>query len=220
METFHKFLSEFCVSPTIHVSWPNLAKIGRCEVAEKSSGIAYKKKTRPGHFLAHISPHLAYRAQNSAYNNYNSDDRVAQHLDYVQRTWLDSTVWPPSAWSAFKQPARTNNDVEGWHARLNSRANHGRLNMYQLLYLLHEEAVLVNIGVHLLSNAGTSRLQRKKVYTTPQPPVHDILCYVLTAFYNIMCSVNLRTVYVVVEEFFHVFDYRDYAYFVVTVMYI
>jgi len=87
---------------------------------------------------------------------------VAQHLDYVQRTWLDSTVWPPSAWSAFKQPARTNNDVEGWHARLNSRANHGRLNMYQLLYLLHEEAVLVNIGVHLLSNAGTSRLQRKK----------------------------------------------------------
>jgi len=44
METFHKFMSEFCVSPTIHVSWPNLSKIGRCEVAEKSSGIAYKKR--------------------------------------------------------------------------------------------------------------------------------------------------------------------------------
>ena len=88
---------------------------------------------------------------------------MAQHLDYVQRTWLDSTVWPPSA---FKQPARTN-DVESWHARLNSRANHGRLNMYQLLNLLHEEVVLVNIGVHLLSDAGTSRLQRKK-YTRLQ----------------------------------------------------
>ena len=87
---------------------------------------------------------------------------MAQHLDYVQRTWMDSTVWSPFAWSAFKQPARTNNDVEGWHPRLNSRANHGRLNMYQLLYLLHEEAVLVNIGVRLLSDAGTSRLQRKK----------------------------------------------------------
>jgi len=49
-----------------------------------------------------------------------------------------------------------NNDVEGWHARLNGRANNGRLNMYQLLYLLNEEAVLVNIGVHLMSNAGTS----------------------------------------------------------------
>jgi len=98
----------------------------------------------------------------SVYNNNNSDDMVEQHLDYVQRTWLDSTVWPPSAWSAFKQPARTNNDVNGWHARLNSRDNHGRLNMYQLLYLLHEEVVLVNIGVRLLSDAGTSRLQRKK----------------------------------------------------------
>jgi len=29
METFHKFLSEFCVSPTTHVSWLNLEKIGR-----------------------------------------------------------------------------------------------------------------------------------------------------------------------------------------------
>ena len=90
----------------------------------------------------------------------NSDDRMAQHLDYVQRTWLDRTVWPSLAWLGFKQPVRTNNDVEGWHARLNSRANHGQLNMYQLLYLLHEEAVLVNIGVRLLSDAGTSRLQR------------------------------------------------------------
>ena len=91
----------------------------------------------------------------------NSDDRVAQHIEYVKRTWLDSTVWPPSSWSAFRQPVRTNN-VEGWHARLNSRANHGRLNMYQLLHLLHEEAVLVNIGVRVLSDAGTSRMQRKK----------------------------------------------------------
>jgi len=92
----------------------------------------------------------------------NSDDRVAQHIEYVQRTWLDSTMWPPSSWSAFRQPVRTNNDVEGWHAQLNSRANHGRLNMYQLLHLLHEEAVLVNIGVRVLSDAGTSRMQRKK----------------------------------------------------------
>jgi len=44
METFHKFLSKICISTTIHVSWPNLAKIGRCEVAEKSSRIAYKTR--------------------------------------------------------------------------------------------------------------------------------------------------------------------------------
>jgi len=99
---------------------------------------------------------------------------VAQHLDYVQRTSLDSTMWPPSAWSAFKQPARTNNDVKGWHTHLNSRANHGWLNMYQLLYLLHEEAAIVNIGVRLLSDVGTSRLQLKKYTRLHSRPVHAV----------------------------------------------
>jgi len=41
------------------VSWPNLAKIGRCEVAEKSSRIVYKKLRRRGHFWAPISPPLS-----------------------------------------------------------------------------------------------------------------------------------------------------------------
>ena len=48
IETFHKFLSKICVSTTIHVSRPHLAKIGRSEVAEKSSGIAYKKTPASG----------------------------------------------------------------------------------------------------------------------------------------------------------------------------
>ena len=59
METFHKFLSEFCVSLTIHVSCPNLTKIGRCKVAEKSSRIADKKKPGVGDTFEHpISPPL------------------------------------------------------------------------------------------------------------------------------------------------------------------
>jgi len=65
MKTFHKFLSEFCVSSAIHVSWPNLAKIGHCEVAEKSSGIADKKKDASGTlFSPPFRPHLADHAQN------------------------------------------------------------------------------------------------------------------------------------------------------------
>jgi len=51
METFNKFLSKICVLTTIHVPWPNLAKIGCCEVAEKSSRIAYKKNSRVGDTL-------------------------------------------------------------------------------------------------------------------------------------------------------------------------
>jgi len=65
METFSKFLSEFCVSPMIHVSWPNLAKIDSCEVAEKSSGIAYKNRHASGTLFSPHFAHTAYRAQKS-----------------------------------------------------------------------------------------------------------------------------------------------------------
>ena len=64
MKTFPKFISKICVSTMIHVSWPNLTKIDRCEVAEKSflqleklSRIADKKNRRRGHFWAiHFAP--------------------------------------------------------------------------------------------------------------------------------------------------------------------
>ena len=55
IETFHKFLSKICVSPTIHVSWPNLAKIGRWEVAEKC---CLQKTSAPGPLEPPISPPL------------------------------------------------------------------------------------------------------------------------------------------------------------------
>jgi len=40
--------------------------------------------------------------------------------------------WRPATWSVFGQPVCTNNDVEGWHHRLNAKANHRRLNFNQL----------------------------------------------------------------------------------------
>ena len=48
------------------------------------------------------------------------------------------------------------------HCRLNAKANHGRLNLYKLIQLLHNEATLVTINVRLLSDGRTLRLQRKK----------------------------------------------------------
>jgi hypothetical protein len=42
-------------------------------------------------------------------------------LDYIQGVWVDG-VWSPADWSVFRRGIRTNNEVEGWHRRLNSRA--------------------------------------------------------------------------------------------------
>jgi len=87
------------------------------------------------------------------------DTRVQEHLQYVRLKWVDG-CWRPTAWSVFRQPVCTNN-VEGWHHRLNAEASHGRLNLYQLLQLLHDEARLMTLAVRLLSECGTSQMQRK-----------------------------------------------------------
>jgi len=56
-----------------------------------------------------------------------------QLCQYVRSTWVESTMWPPSTWSVFQC---SNNDVEGWHRRLNQKASCGQLNLYLLLQLL------------------------------------------------------------------------------------
>ena len=57
--------------------------------------------------------------------------------------------------------ARTNNDVEEWHNRLNSK---GRKNMpfYLLLATLHEECLLVDNTVDLVRQNTITRRQENK----------------------------------------------------------
>ena len=61
--------------------------------------------------------------------------------------------------SVFHKTIRTNNNVEGWHRRLNSKAGRGKLDLYLLIQLLGEEAALVTIQLDLL---------RMSVVTSPQ----------------------------------------------------
>ena len=47
----------------------------------------------------------------------------------------------PAAWSVYMEPARTNNDLEGWHNGLNRRAkDKSQLPLYLLIQLLHKES--------------------------------------------------------------------------------
>ena len=85
---------------------------------------------------------------------------------YVRHTWLETPTWPPASWSVFYRTIRTNNDVEGWHRRLNTKATRGQLNMYLLLNLLGAEASLVDINVILLRESAVVRRQRSAARTT------------------------------------------------------
>ncbi|XP_068200144.1 uncharacterized protein [Palaemon carinicauda] len=73
-------------------------------------------------------------------------------MQYMSRTWIHNSLWPTSSWSIFYQSLCTNNDIEGWHNRLNKRAA-GRCNLqfYLLISLLHKEAKLTLIYMRLVS---------------------------------------------------------------------
>lgn len=57
---------------------------------------------------------------------------------------------------------RTNNDVEGWHRRLRSRARRGDLPLYMLIALLHDEAKVVQLQLRLLSENKLRKRARRK----------------------------------------------------------
>lgn len=93
-------------------------------------------------------------------------------MDYVSVTWMESSIWTPAAWSVFGQTVRTNNDVEGWHHRLNSKAKKGNLPFYMLVQLLFVEAELINYNLNLISEHRLKRLQRSK-YRKLQADIFD-----------------------------------------------
>ena len=74
---------------------------------------------------------------------------------------MDSSTWTPSTWSVFNSSIRTNNDVEGWHRRLNTKASRPGVPMYQLIPLLHREAQLVNLQMGLVKEGKMCRNQRR-----------------------------------------------------------
>lgn len=68
-------------------------------------------------------------------------------------------------WYVFNQPTRTNNDVEGWHRRLNKKNNDEKPAFYTLIKRLHEEAQLLPIQIKLVSEGKLTRYQRKQART-------------------------------------------------------
>ena len=81
---------------------------------------------------------------------------------YMETQWITSTVFPVNSWSVFQRSFRTNNDVEGWHNRINQNVHGAGLNMYELILRLHHEALDVVLTCQLVEEEVLKRMQRTK----------------------------------------------------------
>lgn len=103
----------------------------------------------------HISPILDELEQRSP------NDQISALLQYINNTWLQSSIWSVNTWSQYGRAIRTNNDLESWHNRLNRRAGKEALNFYILVQLLFKEARLIPVDIALMS-AGNLKKQQKR----------------------------------------------------------
>ena len=71
--------------------------------------------------------------------------KLVQHFRYVHATWVCGDTWTPRDWSVFNENVRTNNFLEGWHNRFNSKTVTRKLLFYALVEKLHEESRLTAI---------------------------------------------------------------------------
>ncbi|KAH3771450.1 uncharacterized protein LOC127844398 isoform X1 [Dreissena polymorpha] len=90
----------------------------------------------------------------------NTAPHINPLLEYMSNTWINSTVWPVESWSVYGQTVRTNNDVEGWHRRLNRRTGCAPP-LYTLIRTIHEEVMKVENMIALVNEQQLQRIQRK-----------------------------------------------------------
>lgn len=91
-----------------------------------------------------------------------STEQTTQFIDYVEKTWIRSATWDVASWSVFGMSIRTNNDVEGYHNRLNRRAKKGNLPFYLMLRLLYNESCIIPTQIKMISEGKLKRQQKKK----------------------------------------------------------
>ncbi|XP_052280771.1 uncharacterized protein LOC127878292 [Dreissena polymorpha] len=93
-------------------------------------------------------------------------EQLAPFFAYVENTWLTNNIWAVENWSVYGRSVRTNNDVEGWHNRLNRRAKKGNLASYLLITLLFDEANEVPMQCKLIKEKKLQRHQSRQTRAT------------------------------------------------------
>ena len=87
------------------------------------------------------------------------DATLLKLICYVKKTWITG-FYQIASWCVFNQSTRTNNDVKGWHRRLNKKTDDEKPPFYLLVRGLYEEAQLLPTQRKLVSEGKLSTYQR------------------------------------------------------------
>ena len=93
-------------------------------------------------------------------NRASASERLMKLCQYFKETWMNGR-YDMASWNCFMRPTRTNNDVEGWHRRINHAARDASSPFYVLIPLLHGEAEFIPLQRQMISEGTLSRVQRK-----------------------------------------------------------
>ena len=87
--------------------------------------------------------------------------KMQRLYNYVAETWFGSSVWEPRNICVYQRLVRTNNDVEGYHRRLNHRLGK-KPPIYELIQFLHKEAKLIDVTCKSLTSKIVTNVRRKQ----------------------------------------------------------
>ena len=105
----------------------------------------------------HIRPTFNWIAEGA-------NDALKPLISYVDKQWFHK--FTPEDWCVYRQTTRTDNDVEGWHNRLNMKARTANLNFYVLVQLLKGEANMMPLLCQLLKEDKIKKWQHKQTAAT------------------------------------------------------
>ena len=110
----------------------------------------------------HIIPVFRSITQNIPQGNF----RLHDLSHYIEQQWLEGRNFGPGDISVWGQMIRTNNDVEGWHNRLNNRGRNSNLSLYLLIHLLQTEGRHTLNTMTLVYQEDMGRRQRRQYRNT------------------------------------------------------
>jgi len=75
-------------------------------------------------------------------------EQVVRFMDYITTQWIEGRVFQPHVWNHFDNDGRrTNNNLEGWHHKMNNIAEKSHPNIFEVIKILKREQSVTEVKV-------------------------------------------------------------------------